>query len=35
MSERLASEVLSLPIFPGIEEAEIDRVAAALQEAVS
>jgi dTDP-4-amino-4,6-dideoxygalactose transaminase len=34
VSERLASEVLSLPIFPGIEEAEIDRVCAALRRAV-
>jgi dTDP-4-amino-4,6-dideoxygalactose transaminase len=30
VAERLASEICSLPIFPGIEPAEIDRVAAAV-----
>ena len=34
VSERLASEVLSLPIFPGIGEAEIDRVCGALRRAL-
>jgi dTDP-4-amino-4,6-dideoxygalactose transaminase len=32
VSERLASEVLSLPIFPGITEEQIDRVAAATRD---
>lgn len=34
VSERLASEVLSLPIFPGIEEAEIERACEALRRAL-
>ena len=34
VSERLAAEVLSLPIFPGIEEAEIERVCDALRRAL-
>jgi len=32
VSERLAGEVLSLPIFPGITEEQIERVAAAVRE---
>ena len=35
VSERLARTALSLPIFPGIEEAEIDRVAEALAGALA
>jgi dTDP-4-amino-4,6-dideoxygalactose transaminase len=34
-SERAARSVLSLPLFPGISDAEIDLVVAALQDAVS
>ena len=34
-AERLASRILSLPIFPGITEDEIDRVAAALRAALA
>jgi dTDP-3-amino-3,4,6-trideoxy-alpha-D-glucose transaminase len=34
-TERLASRVLSLPLFPGIEEHEVDRVAGALRRAVA
>jgi dTDP-4-amino-4,6-dideoxygalactose transaminase len=33
-SERLAARVLSLPVFPGIEQAEIDRVVVALRRAL-
>jgi dTDP-4-amino-4,6-dideoxygalactose transaminase len=33
-SERAADEVLSLPIYPGLTEAQIERVANALKEAV-
>ena len=33
-SERLASEVLSLPVFPGISESEIDGVCSALRRAL-
>ncbi|HEX7078889.1 MAG TPA: DegT/DnrJ/EryC1/StrS family aminotransferase [Candidatus Eisenbacteria bacterium] len=32
VSERLASEVLSLPVFPGMTEDEVDRVAASIVE---
>jgi dTDP-4-amino-4,6-dideoxygalactose transaminase len=35
VSERLASRVLSLPCFPGIEDHEIDRVADALRRALT
>ena len=30
VSRRLASEVLSLPIFPGLTRAEVERVASAI-----
>ena len=33
-SERLAAEVLSLPVFPGIEDAEVDRVCDSLRRAL-
>jgi dTDP-3-amino-3,4,6-trideoxy-alpha-D-glucose transaminase len=35
VTERLASEVLSLPIYPELTDAEVDRVAAAVREALA
>jgi dTDP-4-amino-4,6-dideoxygalactose transaminase len=34
VSERLAERILSLPLFPGLTAGEIDRVAAALGDAL-
>jgi len=34
-AERLAASVISLPVFPGIQEAEVERVAAALRDALA
>jgi dTDP-4-amino-4,6-dideoxygalactose transaminase len=35
VTERLAAEVLSLPIYPELSDAEVDAVAAAVREALA
>ena len=35
ITERLANEVLSLPIYPELSDAEVDAVAAAVREALA